>query len=87
MAYLTINGAFSQEKGLSVHCWLHTNGSSCLKLAMRSVLFFDLKKAFDSVPHRALLDKLHEINLHPALIKWICSYLANRTQQVVVNCL
>ena len=48
-------------------------------------VFFDLKKAFDSVPHRALLDKLHEINLHPALIKWICSYLAKRTQQVVVN--
>ena len=47
--------------------------------------FFDFKKAFDSVPHRALVDKLKHINLNPVLLRWILSYLSGRRQQVVVN--
>ena len=46
---------------------------------------FDFKKAFDSVPHRALVDKLKHINLNPVLLRWILSYLSGRRQQVVVN--
>ena len=42
-------------------------------------------KAFDSVPHRLLLGKLKSIGLSEYLIKWICSYLSNREQQVVLN--
>ena len=48
-------------------------------------VFFDFKKAFDSVPHRALVDKLKHINLNPVLLRWILSYLSGRRQQVVVN--
>ena len=48
-------------------------------------IFFDIKKAFDTVPHRALLVKLKQLNLNPTLIRWICSYLMGRKQKVVVE--
>ena len=48
-------------------------------------VFFDLKKVFDSVPHRSLLHKLKLLNLHPVLIRWICSYLMGRAQRVVID--
>ena len=50
-----------------------------------AAVFFDLHKAFDSVPHRLLLDKLTSIGLSVYLIKWICSYLYNREQHVVLT--
>ena len=48
-------------------------------------VFLDLRKAFDSVPHRNLLLVLKQLEVHPILLKWICSYLTNRVQRVVVN--
>ena len=48
-------------------------------------VFFDLRKAFDSVPHRALLEKLKQLNFNPVLIRWICSYMMGRRQKVVVD--
>ena len=48
-------------------------------------VFFDFRKAFDSVPHRALLEKLENLQVNHILIKWIHSYLTDRKQQVVVN--
>ena len=48
-------------------------------------IFFDYRKAFDSVPHRRLMDKLSQIGFHPLILAWICSYLSNREQVVLVN--
>ena len=48
-------------------------------------VFFDLTKAFDSVPHRLLLSKLEEIGLNSFLVNWIADYLTGRTQAVVLN--
>ena len=48
-------------------------------------VFFDLKKAFDSVPHRALMETLQSLHLHPGVLNWVHQYLCNRSQQVVVN--
>ena len=48
-------------------------------------LFFDLSKAFDSVPHALLLQKLIDINVNPYLFNLIYSYLTERNQFVVVN--
>ena len=48
-------------------------------------VFFDLQKAFDSVPHHALLDKLRDLQLSEFILKWICDYLTQRKQRVVVN--
>ena len=48
-------------------------------------VYFDLRKAFDSVPHRPLLQKLVDIQLNPYIIQWVNSYLSNRSQLVVVE--
>lgn len=50
-----------------------------------SAIFFDLKKAFDSVPHRALIEKLKSLQLNDHILKWVCNYLTDRKQRVVVN--
>ena len=48
-------------------------------------VFFDLHKAFDSVPHIHLLDKLATLHLDQRIITWIHSYLMDRSQIVVVG--
>ena len=48
-------------------------------------IFFDLKKAFDSVPHRPLLNKLQDMGLNDHLVRWISDYLTDRKQFVVTN--
>ena len=48
-------------------------------------VFFDFKKAFDSVPHRPLITKLKQMGVPYNLLIWISSYLTNRSQRVVVN--
>ena len=49
------------------------------------VVFFDLKKAFDSVPHLSLLEKLADLNINPCLYQWIANYLCQRTQAIGVG--
>ena len=48
-------------------------------------VFFDYQKAFDSVPHRPLLEKLVALDMNRHVIQWIADYLTSRTQQVVVE--
>ena len=48
-------------------------------------VFFDFKKAFDTVPHQPLLHKLLQLNLDPCITTWIHNYLADRYQRVVIN--
>ena len=42
----------------------------------------DLMKAFDTVNHEILLNKLYEIGATDITVKWFCSYLTKRTQKV-----
>ena len=64
----------------------HGGGFKCLDSGYEICsIFLDLRKAFDSVPHRNLLLVLEQLADHPILIKWICSYLTSRVQRVVVN--
>ena len=48
-------------------------------------VFFDLQKAFDSVSHSHLLNKLCTLNLSPHILHWIQSYLSERTQVVAIG--
>ena len=48
-------------------------------------VFFDLQKAFDTVPHRKLMCKLEKLHLHPVLLTWLHNYLYGREQNVIVN--
>ena len=49
------------------------------------VVFFDVSKAFDTVPHLALLSKLSELGLNLYLLRWIRSYLSCRSQYVSID--
>ena len=48
-------------------------------------VFFDVRKAFDSVPHCHLLNILSKLQLDPHILHWILSYLADRSQVVAVS--
>ena len=48
-------------------------------------VFFDFHKAFDTVPHQPLVDKLCQLGLNSQIVKWVHNYLADRKQWVVVN--
>ena len=46
-------------------------------------MLFDIKKAFDSVPHNALLNKIYHLKVPTTILCWLISYLMNRYQRVV----
>lgn len=47
--------------------------------------FFDFRKAFNSVPHQILWQKLASLNLDDYLLAWTHDYLYKRSQSVVVD--
>ncbi|MCP3849730.1 MAG: hypothetical protein GY694_05770, partial [Gammaproteobacteria bacterium] len=49
------------------------------------VIYLDFKKAFDTVPHFRLINKLRGYGIDGNILKWIDSFLSNRTQQVKIN--
>ena len=49
------------------------------------VAYLDITKAFDTVNHRLLLLKLANLQVHPAVLGWIRSFLAERTFRVRVD--
>ena len=49
------------------------------------VIYMDLKKAFDTVPHKRLLYKMEYYGITGNLLRWIAGFLSNRRQCVVLN--
>jgi len=49
------------------------------------VIYTDLEKAFDKVPHKLLINKLKAYNLDPQAVGWIISFLSNRKQRITLN--
>ena len=49
------------------------------------VIYLDFKKAFDSVPHVRLLNKLSAYGIQGEILNWIRSFLTNRQQKVRVG--
>ena len=48
-------------------------------------VFLDIKRAFDTVWHQGLLSKLYDLNINPALVKIIASFLHDRSFFVSVG--
>ena len=48
-------------------------------------VFLDFRKAFDSVNHNILLEKLAYMRINKFFLLWIRSFLSSRTQQVNLN--
>ena len=49
------------------------------------VIYLDFQKAFDTVPHRRLLNKMYAYGIRGQLLKWTESFLIGRTQKVRVS--
>ena len=46
------------------------------------VAFLDLRKAFDSLDHHILLQRLYDLNVSPAVLQWFKNYLNGRLHRV-----
>ena len=49
------------------------------------IIYLDFKKAFDTVSHDLLLNKLKKVGLDRDSISWFKSYLKNRKQSTIIN--
>lgn len=52
---------------------------------MIGVIFMDLKRAFESVDKKRLIEKLYQIRIKGSVWNWFKSYLSNRTKKVRLN--
>ena len=48
-------------------------------------MLLDMSKAFDSIHHNILYDKLPDVGVSTLAFPWFHSYLSNRNQRVRIN--
>ena len=56
---------------------------NCRKVTVS--VFLDLSKAFDTLDHKILVQKLYHIGIRGALLEWFESYLKSRKQRVTIG--
>ena len=49
------------------------------------VVYLDLSKAFDSIPHKRLVTKLESFGFGGTILNWISNFLTGRIQRVKVG--
>ena len=57
----------------------------CLEKGQIDAIYSDFEKAFDKVPHKRLISKLHSYMIDEGVIKWIVNFLKARKYRVRVN--
>jgi len=77
-----------------------TSGRSCITQLLTTVndwmidiedgkpvdaIYLDLRKAFDTVPHKRLINKLKGYGITGSLLNWVKDFLSNRSQFVKIN--
>jgi hypothetical protein len=77
-----------QEKFSTVHHLLKLTNFVSNEINKKNYtvgIFLDLKKAFDTVPHRILLKKLEKLGIRGVALKWFTNYLNGRSQKVEIE--
>ena len=59
--------------------------STCAAGLPTGMVFLDLSKAFDTLDHDTILEKLYSLGFSDSAVFWFKAYLTNRTQRVNVN--
>ena len=49
------------------------------------IIYLDFEKAFDKVPHKRLLKKLHAYGIRGQVYEWIKEFLKERQHRVTIN--
>ena len=81
-----LNLAFFHIGPLHQPCSLQTTLFAPLQTNISvGACFLDLKKAFDSVPHKMLIYLLSSLHFPPYLINWLHSYLSACSKQVTIS--
>ena len=64
------------------HYWLISldKKSNCVR-----VFSFAFSKAFDTVSHRIVCNKVKDLDINPYVINWLIDFLSNRKQKVAVD--
>lgn len=80
---------FGYRRGVStvhaVHCLINHVRTALDRGESALVVFLDLAKAFDTVPHATLLQKMEHYGIRDNCLKWFQSYLQGRQQFVYVG--
>ena len=64
---------------------LHSIGEALDKNKQTDVLYLDFAKAFDTVDHATLIEKLKWYGVTGQLLGWFSDYLLDRSQRVVID--
>ena len=64
---------------------VHNIGKALDRGKEMDIIYLDFSKAFDSVPHDKLIEKLQQFGITGPLLYWYNNYLSGRKQRVVVD--
>ena len=65
--------------------YIHSLAKTLDSGGQTDLIYLDMAKAFDRVPHEKLVYKLEMIGLRSPLLAWIKDYLTNRRHRVIIE--